>query len=311
MTSSLSLVRSTSKRRVASSLFQLLTGRPKPLVYEARNALEYRTAALEVARRNSVWLRRHWSVAGEAPLARLRGYCAVCRRWTSFEIDASVCSEWEGRRVPWWTNTLSCPDCKLAARMRAALHLVEGMIAPTYRERLYITEQTTPLYEEFNRRYPHLLGSEYLVASTPRGQKNGAGIRCEDLTDLTFADASFDCVLSFEVFEHVPDYERALCECARVIKPGGMLVCSVPFHGKPNHKVRAIVADDGSIQHLLPPEYHGDPVNPNGVLCYRYFGLELLADLRRAGFRDACAWLYWSAKLGYLGEDRVLFVAVR
>ena len=134
---------------------------------------------------------------------------------------------------------------------------------------------------------------------------------CEDLTALTFPHECFDYLVSFEVLEHIPNYRAALRECARVLKPGGKLFCSVPFHGDEHHTIRAQIAEDGSIEHLLPAEYHGDPVNPDGVLCYRYFGLELLDDLRAAGFADASAWHYWSAWLGYVGEDRVLFLAVR
>jgi SAM-dependent methyltransferase len=195
--------------------------------------------------------------------------------------------------------------------MRAALHLFESQIRPKPGDGIYITEQSTPLYQEFRKRHASLVGSEYIVDSTPRGQVNSVGIRCEDLTDLQFEDACFEHVLSFEVFEHIPDYMAALRECARVLKPGGKVFCSVPFHGDEKHTVRARIAADGSVEHLLPPEYHGDPVNPAGALCYRYFGLELLQELRAAGFADACFWIYWSADLGYLGEDRVFFVAVR
>ncbi len=195
--------------------------------------------------------------------------------------------------------------------MRAALHLFESMVAPRPDEEIYITEQNTLLYRQFLRRYPKLIGSEYLVGSTPKGQTSYSGFRCEDLTDLTFADAQLDHILTFEVLEHIPDYQAALSECARVLKPGGTLYCSAPFHGSPRHTVRARVLEDGSIEHLLPPEYHGNPIDPDGVLCYRYFGFELLDELRAAGFSDPRAWIYWSAKLGYLGEDRVVFVAER
>jgi len=314
MLSPLALARRTHKayeRNVEPCVLRLFRGVPRPLVYQARNFKEYQAAARAVAALNNDWLRTTWFRDHGSTPSRVRGYCAVCDTRNAFAVDSTVCSEWEGRRVPWWTNTLSCPKCHLAARMRAALHLFESLVARRTDEQIYITEQTTPLYRQFQRRHPNLIGSEYLIDSTPKGRTNYSGFRCEDLTDLTFADVQFDHVLSFEVLEHIPDYKAALRECARVLKPGGRLFCSAPFHGDDQHTVRARINEDGSIEHLLPPEYHGDPVNPDGVLCYRYFGLELLEDLRAAGFSDASAWIYWSAKLGYLGEDRVVFVGVR
>lgn len=45
---------------------------------------------------------------------------------------------------------------------------------------------------------------------------------------LPFADASFDTVLSFQVFEHVADTERYLAEIRRVLRPEGHLVLVTP-----------------------------------------------------------------------------------
>lgn len=45
------------------------------------------------------------------------------------------------------------------------------------------------------------------------------------------ADATFDYVVSVSVMEHIPPLEKVLAECARVLKPGGMLVTTVPSAG--------------------------------------------------------------------------------
>jgi SAM-dependent methyltransferase len=47
-----------------------------------------------------------------------------------------------------------------------------------------------------------------------------------DITRIPFADAAFDMVVSFDVFQMLPDDRRALAEMARVLRPGGTLLLS-------------------------------------------------------------------------------------
>lgn len=53
----------------------------------------------------------------------------------------------------------------------------------------------------------------------PRGD-----VRQADATTLPFADASFDAALSFIMLHHVVQWEQALVELVRVLRPGGALV---------------------------------------------------------------------------------------
>jgi len=52
-----------------------------------------------------------------------------------------------------------------------------------------------------------------------------------DARRLPFPDDAFDVVVCSEVLEHLPDYEGAVDELARVLKPGGRLGVSVPRYG--------------------------------------------------------------------------------
>src|SRR3954470_12538178 len=49
-----------------------------------------------------------------------------------------------------------------------------------------------------------------------------------DVTDLKFADESFDLIMCNHVLEHVPDDRRAMNELARVLKRGGAAILQVP-----------------------------------------------------------------------------------
>jgi SAM-dependent methyltransferase len=50
------------------------------------------------------------------------------------------------------------------------------------------------------------------------------------ITALPFADEAFDLVAAFDVIEHVEDDRQVFAELARVLKPGGVLLFSVPLH---------------------------------------------------------------------------------
>ena len=57
---------------------------------------------------------------------------------------------------------------------------------------------------------------------------NGVKVEIGDATNLRFSDQTFDKVLSSEVLEHIPDYDKAISEMGRVLKSSGLLVITTP-----------------------------------------------------------------------------------
>ena len=61
-----------------------------------------------------------------------------------------------------------------------------------------------------------------IALANSRRQAPNVEFRVEDAMALSFADASFDVVISSQVYEHVPDAQRMMDEIHRVLRPGGV-----------------------------------------------------------------------------------------
>lgn len=239
------------------------------------------------------------------PEFHVRGYSYTVGSRVDFFVDRLYSG---GGRIN-WRERLICPVSGLNNRMRASLQLIDMELAPYADDRIYLSEQVTPVHEFLKSRYPNLVGSEFLGPGRVPGSVDARGIRHEDLASLSFGDESLDIVLSFECLEHFPDFMRAFSECARVLRPGGRMLWSVPFWpDQAQNTIRARMKD-GIIEHILPPEYHGDPLNTQGCLCFTTFGWEMLGQVRQSGFSDVYAIPYGSREFGYLGAHQIVFVA--
>jgi len=123
------------------------------------------------------------------------------------------------------------------------------------------------------------------------GQEPGAiveGVRCEDLTRLTYADASIDLLITSETLEHVPNLEAALREIRRVLAPGGRHVFTVPLLPHvPRTFSRASLSPDGAIVPRMPLICH--PGGDSGYPVFTEFGTDLPSLLRQSGFETTVA----------------------
>jgi len=240
--------------------------------------------------------------------AGLHAYCWACARSEQLEINPVRTSY--GLQ---WREALRCPRCMLTARKRFGLHLLAESMQPGAPPP-YLTEQVSYSFVAARRHWPKLVASEFLPTKAQRILQTQKikfltrnifiKARHEDLTALTLRDASIGGMLSMDVLEHIADTKAVLREARRVLVPGAPFVITAPFlNGSQVTSVRAVHEADGSIRHLLEPEYHRDPLDPAGVLCYYHFGWDLLDELRTAGFARAEIVFPWDPHFGYLSEQ--------
>jgi ubiquinone/menaquinone biosynthesis C-methylase UbiE len=104
-----------------------------------------------------------------------------------------------------------------------------------------------------------------------------ASARTADATAMPFPDESFDCVVCCLMLHHIVDWERAVAEVARVLRPGGSFVgydlVRTPLAGL-LHRL------DGSPHRLVaPPEFSAECAR-NG-LALSEFEMRLVRHVMR------------------------------
>ena len=112
------------------------------------------------------------------------------------------------------------------------------------------------------------LGAEVVAVDTSERMVDltrelGIDARVADVQELPFEDGSFDCVAAGWVLYHVADRERAISECARVVRPGGRFVAATladenmsdlwDFLGSPRERSLTFSTTNGAAQ--LEPHF--------------------------------------------------------
>lgn len=276
-----------------------------PAIMRSREAYHAYKAAVAPARLRA---EARLAAAGRGRDAwHLAGWCTACRLPTRFKLDW----QYSDGETPNFRERLICPFCGLNNRQRfmAAYLARTGML---HGGRIYCYEAVTAFYRHLaGRARRPVTGSEYLGHTHAPGAVVG-GLRHEDALALSFADGHMDVIVANDVYEHVPDIDRALAEAARVLGERGRLVFTVPFFDDRDVTVQRATLDGEALTHHAPPAYHGNPVSPDGSLVFYDFGWSLLARCRAAGFKDAYALAYYSRLCGHLGGGlQLLFVAER
>jgi SAM-dependent methyltransferase len=231
------------------------------------------------------------------------GRCNICGQDSQFFYNEEFL----------YRESLTCAECLTTSRYRSiargvlrAIRELTGIEAKSLAEldlvadgvslKVYDTQQ--PFYYG-NCAYPMpdlLSRCNWIEVQTSTyrpqsrfGLRLGKNFTNQNLEQLTFADNTFDIVITSDVMEHVRLDKLAHQEIRRVLKPGGIYLFTVPHFRDSKetlHRVAVIdPANPAGDQFLMEPEYHGDSNSQSGrALSYRAYGTELDGYLRSLGF---------------------------
>jgi SAM-dependent methyltransferase len=224
------------------------------------------------------------------------GYCVICSQWTVF-IE----------KGPWLRDEYICFRCRSIPRFRALIHTLKTYFSSWRDLAIHESSPGSPSSDLLRRQGKHYSSSQFFPG-VPRGGLH-MGERCEDLHALTFADESFDLFITQDVFEHIPAPEKGFKEVARVLKPGGAHVFTIPLYKSKQTLVRARLKDDGVLVKYMPDDFHGNPIDPKGSLVTTEWGDDVIDFIYEVSGLKTEVIHYFNRRLGLDGEFLYVFIS--
>ncbi|MEC7502227.1 MAG: class I SAM-dependent methyltransferase [Planctomycetota bacterium] len=141
-------------------------------------------------------------------------------------VECSVCG-WQGRQFVdnAWHKACQCPKCQADVRHRLLIAALDQLPAVPF-EKLIRGKNILHFAPEWHiekRLRKH--AERYFSADLYNPRRD---LQIDITRMVSIPDAVFDSVIACDVLEHVEDDHRAIREIARVLKPGGFAVLTVP-----------------------------------------------------------------------------------
>lgn len=147
------------------------------------------------------------------------------------KVTCNICGWLDDKLMndPWHPHVI-CPGCGSKIRQRlfwAALHHTEAFGAARVIDNKKVLHFAPDrcLAQRIAQRAQEYKTADFLAEGYSYKHID-LNIDISDMKDIE--DEAFDCVMAFDVLEHVPNYQKAVEETNRVLSPGGYCVFTVP-----------------------------------------------------------------------------------
>jgi SAM-dependent methyltransferase len=197
-------------------------------------------------------------------------------------------SYWRSREFAYVWRQLVCPPGSRVLDVGSPKDLA-AMLA---RHRAYqvVATDILPQAVALSQRYARAQG---LNGPAPSGTPGHVRSEVQDGRSLSYADASFDAAYSVSVLEHIPGGGDtvAMRELLRVVRPGGLVVATVPF----DRRYRETFVHG--------PVYEREAVGSEPAFYERHYDRRALAE-RLTSLADLVDLSYWGE--GAVRVERIL-----
>ena len=155
----------------------------------------------------------------------------VWRTLTGYSVECNVCGYRANQlRSVNWQKYSTCPRCYSHFRQRLLIASLTHIKEFSFEQLIYGKKVLHFAPEEY---LDQLIQDKATTYHTADFLAEGYTYRKIDFQlDISnmpsIADNSYDCVIAFDVLEHVPDHLRGIREVFRVLKNGGTGIFSVP-----------------------------------------------------------------------------------
>lgn len=232
----------------------------------------------------------------ERTLPRNKGYCPICQKETVF-IEYKE----------WLRDNYRCKRCRSIPRQRALVYSLEKYLPGWRNMKIHESSPNGPASAFIEDQCLDYTKS-YFYEDIERGAFK-EGNQCQDLSNLTFAENEFDLLITQDVFEHVMHPFQAFKEIARVLKPSGAHLFTLPWYPDLRETRHRAKMENGEIKYLLEPVYHNNPVDPKGSLVTFDWGLDFTELVREASGMKTVVLRTVDRNLGLDGEFLEIFMS--
>lgn len=225
-----------------------------------------------------------------------RGYCTTCESKTWFIIEKD-----------WLRDNYRCVICRSIPRFRELIYALNQFYPEWPQLSIHESSPGSPSSKLLEKKCKNYSSSQY-YDDVPRGEMKG---KCssQDLSRMTFADESFDLFITQDVFEHVIEPDLAFKEIARVLKPGGAHVFTMPWYPKLKHSKKRAILENGKVKLLEEAVYHGNPISNEGSLVTTDWGMDFMDYIFMHSGLVTTVFMVRDRSLGIDGEFLEMFIS--